>query len=210
MTTRSDPTCFVLPVSGYAQKLGITLLETAPDRAVYVLPFRADNVTVADVVHGGAILSLADVAATAAAWTVVDDPNHYRGLTIDISHVFVSAARSADIVAEAQVLRRGGTLTFVDVDLRNRASAELIGRSRVVYKLSRIESPEERLAGMFAGRPRDEQMRLLATLEHGGASVYRALAAQEHDAAQKAALLEAAHRELENAEVLTAILDRSA
>jgi uncharacterized protein (TIGR00369 family) len=127
---------FVIPMSAYAEKLGIRHVETAPDRAVYVLPFRTDNVTVADVVHGGALLGLADVAATAAAWTSVADPAAYRGLTIDISHVFVSAARSAAVVAEARVLRRGGTVTFVDVDLRNEDTGELIGVSRVVYKLS--------------------------------------------------------------------------
>ena len=60
--------------SEYAKKLGIVCERVQDDRAVYSMAFRTDNVTVADVVHGGAICSLADVAATGAAWSAVTEP----------------------------------------------------------------------------------------------------------------------------------------
>ena len=61
---------------------------------------------------------------------------------------------------------------------------------------------EETLTAMFAGKPRDQQKELLARLERAGAATYRALADGERDAAAKEALLAAALREEENAEVL--------
>lgn len=192
----------ILALSGYAKKLGVQHIETTQDRAVYALPFSPDNVTMADVVHGGAILSLADIAATGAAWSVVEDASGYQGLTIDLSHAFMSAARSADLLAEARVLRRGGTVCFIEVDVHNKATGEAIARTKVVYKLSKLESPQESLTKLFRGKSVASQMQLLATLEHAGAALYRQWAESEPDPQRKAALLEAAEREVENARTL--------
>jgi uncharacterized protein (TIGR00369 family) len=128
----------LLERSAYARKLGITCVSLGPDHAVYAMPFDPGNVTVVDIVHGGAMLSLADVAATAAAWTAVTDPDRHRGLTISLSHVFLSAARSTDLKAEARVMRRGSSICFIEVDIRHCDTDELVGRANVVYKLSRF------------------------------------------------------------------------
>ncbi len=66
-------------------------------------------------------------------------------------------------------------------------------------------TPQETLATLFEGKTADEQKALLAQLERGGAAVYRALAANESDPAARDALLAAAGREDENAEVLEAM-----
>ncbi len=65
-----------------------------------------------------------------------------------------------------------------------------------------LETAVASLGGLFQGRSREDQMQLLAALERSGAAVYRALAANEPDAAMKERLLAAAGREEENAEVL--------
>jgi hypothetical protein len=65
-----------------------------------------------------------------------------------------------------------------------------------------VPTEEETLAALFAGKSIPEQKALLARLEHAGAALYRAWAAQEADEAAKAALLAAAAREEENAQVL--------
>jgi hypothetical protein len=67
-----------------------------------------------------------------------------------------------------------------------------------------IDAAVAQLAGLFQNRTRAEQMALLAALERAGAGVYRALAADETDAALRAELLAAAGREDENASVLEA------
>ena len=61
---------------------------------------------------------------------------------------------------------------------------------------------EEQLAALFAGKSIPEQKALLARLERAGAGLYRAWAAVETDEQAKAALLEAAEREEQNARVL--------
>ena len=63
-------------------------------------------------------------------------------------------------------------------------------------------APPELLAALFEGKTVEEQKALLATLERGGAALYRAFAADESDPAAREALLAAAIREEENAEVL--------
>lgn len=62
--------------------------------------------------------------------------------------------------------------------------------------------PEQVMASLFEGRERLEQMALLARLEHGGASIYRAWAGAERNLKAREALLAAAEREEENAKLL--------
>src|SRR5918997_724095 len=45
----------IMPNSPYVALLGIELAEVGTDRAVLRLPFREEVVTIADVVHGGAV-----------------------------------------------------------------------------------------------------------------------------------------------------------
>jgi hypothetical protein len=58
------------------------------------------------------------------------------------------------------------------------------------------------LAALFQGKSLDDQKALLARLERSGASLYRAFADAETDATAREALLAAALREEEIAEVL--------
>ena len=67
-----------------------------------------------------------------------------------------------------------------------------------------VENALQQLAGLFEGLSREESMTLLAALERAGAAVYHNLAEDETDPEKKAALLKAADKEVENAEVLEA------
>lgn len=62
--------------------------------------------------------------------------------------------------------------------------------------------PEQVMASLFEGRERLDQMALLARLEHGGASIYRAWAEAEPNVKAREALLAAAEREEANAKLL--------
>ena len=61
---------------------------------------------------------------------------------------------------------------------------------------------EEILASLFAGLSRTAQMALLLRLEFSGGSIYRRWAESEHNAKAREALLAAAQREDENANLL--------
>jgi uncharacterized protein (TIGR00369 family) len=122
--------------SPLALKLGMELQSADRGQAQSALAYDKTNTTVGNIVHGGAILSLADSAATAAIWSLVEDPENYRGLTIDLSLSFVSAARGADLLANARVLKRGRSICYCDVEVLT-TFGELIAKAKVVYKLSR-------------------------------------------------------------------------
>ena len=87
------------------------LREIEDDRALLVLPFAEEVVTIGDVVHGGAVSALIDTAAMAAAWSAIEfDGDAPKGTTVGLTVDFLAAARAQDLLAEAIVLRRGGSL----------------------------------------------------------------------------------------------------
>jgi uncharacterized protein (TIGR00369 family) len=108
-----------IPHSPHARALGITIEEIEADRAVLAMPFKDELVTMGDVVHGGAISTLIDTAATAAAWATDEVPESPSGATVALSINFISAARACDLRAEARVVRRGRKLSFCEVDARD-------------------------------------------------------------------------------------------
>lgn len=120
--------------SPYARLLGAVLDHVEPDLVRVRLPFRPDVVTVGDMIHGGALASLVDVAATAAAWSGARPDGALRGTTVGFSINFLAAARGGDVVAEARVIRRGRTLSVCDVEVRD-ANGPAVARALVTYKL---------------------------------------------------------------------------
>ncbi len=122
-----------IPASPFVGHVGITLEELEPDRAVLSLPFSEKVVTIGDVVHGGAIASLADTAAMAASWATDEVPDNLRGTTVGLTITYLTAASSQDLTAEARVIRRGKNLCFVDVEISG--SSGLVAKALVTYKL---------------------------------------------------------------------------
>jgi uncharacterized protein (TIGR00369 family) len=118
----------------FAAHLGMRsdLIET--DHVRLALPFRDSLVTVGDVVHGGAISSLVDTAATLAAWSGLDSLENVRGTTISLTVTFVAAARGRDIVADARVVRRGRSICFCDVEVED-GEGTTVAQGLVTYKL---------------------------------------------------------------------------
>lgn len=117
------------------RKLGLQCDSLGPDRAVLSLPFDPSNVTIGEMVHGGAIATLADAAATAAAWSSDSLPDNPRGSTIGFAITYMNAALGADLVAEATVLKRGGSVLTVDVVVSDQ-TGKPIAKALVSYKLS--------------------------------------------------------------------------
>ena len=123
----------VIVGSPLAALLGLRLEHVETDRVRVRLPFRNEVTTIGDVVHGGAISGLIDVAATAAAWSGAD-PLPSRGTTVGFTVNFLAAGRGQDLVATAHVLRRGGTLCVCEVEVVG-TDASAVARALVTYKL---------------------------------------------------------------------------
>ena len=120
--------------SPFASLLGLQTEVIEPDHVRLALPFREENVTVGDVVHGGAISSLVDTAATIAAWSGLESLDNARGTTISLTVTFVAAARGRDLVADARVVRRGKTICFCEVNVLDGADMT-VAQGLVTYKL---------------------------------------------------------------------------
>lgn len=113
--------------------LGLQLDEVRKDFCRMRLPFRPELRTAADMVHGGAIASLIDSAGVMAVWSNVD-PGVTRGATASLTVNYLAAAQAVDLTAVAQVIRRGRSVVFVDVDV-TAPSGERIAKGLVTYKL---------------------------------------------------------------------------
>ncbi len=136
----------------FAQWLGVTISEVAHDRAVLVLPYRAEHLNAVGVLNGGAGASLLSMAGTLAAWTGVDLDADPLLSCVDLSVQYLAPAADEDVVAEARVLRRGRGLVFLDVALRAPAG-NLICRGLLSYQTSDYAGQTPRLRAQHALLP---------------------------------------------------------
>ncbi|HYV56415.1 MAG TPA: PaaI family thioesterase [Candidatus Nitrosopolaris sp.] len=120
--------------SPFGMLVGVEPETIEPDRVRLRLPFRPEVTTVGEVVHGGAIASLVDVAATAAVWSGADLATSQRGTTIGFTLSFLAAGRGQDLLATATVIQRGRTICVCEVDVRG-ADGNPVARALVTYKV---------------------------------------------------------------------------
>ena len=113
--------------------LGAELVDCEPDMAVVRLPYR--KVLGVGRIHGGAISALIDIAATAAFWSHPDIKPTANGATVGFTVNFLKLAVEVDLVATAEVRRRGGTLCTGNVVVHDDQDNE-IAIAVVTYKLS--------------------------------------------------------------------------
>jgi uncharacterized protein (TIGR00369 family) len=121
-----------IPASPFAQLLGLTVQELSTDRAVLTMPDRPELVTMEDTVHGGALASLLDTAAMAAAWCTDQPPPSLRGATAALTVTYLAPATGA-VLAAAQVLSRGRSLVTVEVS--GSCDDRPVARALVTHKL---------------------------------------------------------------------------
>ncbi|MGE2722961.1 PaaI family thioesterase [Mycolicibacterium celeriflavum] len=132
--TGADVMAQFLPQSPFVAKLGIVSERLDGDEVRLRLPWDESNVTVGDMVHGGAIAALADVAVMAVAWAQAEVPESLRGVTTSMAMQFLASARACDLVAIGRVLRRGKTLVNCDVDVVT-ADGEAVAKAIATYKI---------------------------------------------------------------------------
>jgi uncharacterized protein (TIGR00369 family) len=83
-------------------------------------------------IHGGAIATLADVAACAAVWSM---PETTRSATISITVNYTGFAVNSDLIARARVKRAGKRIASVSVEIVD-SSDSLIADALVSYKIA--------------------------------------------------------------------------
>lgn len=123
-----------IPASPFVAKLGIVAEVLDGDEVRLRMPFDPTNVTLGDMVHGGAIATLADMTVMAAAWAGVPVPESLRGVTTSLSMQFLAPARATELIGVGRVLRRGKTLVNCDVDVVT-PSGEAVAKAIATYKV---------------------------------------------------------------------------
>ncbi|KAB1191116.1 MULTISPECIES: PaaI family thioesterase [Haloferax] len=115
----------------FAQLLGVEITEAADGHAEGHIEMREELSWNADRVmaHGGVTFTLADTVGGAALVSRVDQPVP----TIDMRIDYLSAG-TGDLRAEADVVRLGGDVGTVDVDVYASTDDTLIATARGVYK----------------------------------------------------------------------------
>jgi len=118
-----------IPSSPLVRHLGIEVRALEPDRA--------ELATTGDVVHRGAIATLIDTAAMAAAWAYDEEaPEGATGSTVSMTVEYLEAARGGDLLATGTPARRGRSLCFCDVEVTEPPGGRLVAKGMVVYRFA--------------------------------------------------------------------------
>ena len=112
-----------MPLAG---TLGVTIDEASKHRVTGKLPVRPEICTAGNIVHGGAIMALADSAGGAAAFANL--PQGSGGTsTIESKTNFLGAVREGTVTATAKPLHIGGSTIVIETELRN-DTGKLVGK----------------------------------------------------------------------------------
>ena len=119
----------------FGAHLGIEILEVESDRVTMRMPYRAELRRGGGILHGGAIMALADHVAGCVFNT---DPriaaSGSTGLTTDFSVSFLRPAEQGEaVLGTGWVLRRGRNVTFMQIDVRAEGSGLTIATCRTTY-----------------------------------------------------------------------------
>lgn len=113
--------------------VGLEVEEIRTDYCRLRLPHRGELNQVAGIVHGGAIATLIDTAAVPAVGQAYPPRTTYSTVSMDIQYL---AAVTGDAVAEAWVTKRGRSLVFVRVEVRDDGGRDAAHAS-LVFAVSR-------------------------------------------------------------------------
>lgn len=111
--------------SPFGRSLGAIVEAADGDSASVRIPFRDEISNPGRALHGGVMASAIDLAATIAARRDEFATGPVESGCLDLSVDYLSAAIGDDIIARAEVLRRGKELTYCAVDVRNDAGKRI-------------------------------------------------------------------------------------
>jgi acyl-CoA thioesterase len=104
----------------FAKLLGIELLEVSNGNARAKLDIKDDHLNALDIVQGGAIFSLADMALAAAA-----NSHGIVAVAINVNISFFKAAGKGTLYAEANETSRNSKIAYYNINITN-SQGELI------------------------------------------------------------------------------------
>ncbi|MGW5862925.1 PaaI family thioesterase [Streptomyces sp. NPDC055239] len=115
MPSDTASTADLLAALPFAGHLGITLDEAAADRVTGALPWSAQLCTVGGVLHGGALMALADTVGAVCAF--LNLPAGAGTSTVESKTNFFRAVRSGSARAVARPLHVGRSFVVVQTEV---------------------------------------------------------------------------------------------
>ena len=110
----------------FAAAAGVEVLRAAPEQCVGRLAWSEPRCTAGGVLHGGAMMTLADSVAAICAY--LNLPAGATTGTIESKTNFFSAVRGGHVEATSRPLHIGRTTIVVQTDLRD-AEGRLVGQT---------------------------------------------------------------------------------
>ncbi|HEY5842671.1 MAG TPA: PaaI family thioesterase [Mycobacterium sp.] len=134
MPTGAEVMAQFLPQSPFVTKLGVVSERLEDDQVRLRLPWDPSNTTLGDMVHGGAIATLADLTVMAAAWCGATVPDNMRGVTVSMALEYLAPARATELIGVGRVLRRGRSLVNCEAEILD-PGGTLVAKALATYKI---------------------------------------------------------------------------
>jgi uncharacterized protein (TIGR00369 family) len=134
MRPDADPaqTAFAHDVMPFTKLLGVEVISASPEEVVARLAWAAERCTAGGLLHGGALMSLADGVGGHVAF--LNLPDGATGTsTLSSSTNFLRGVREGEVTATGRPLHRGRTTIVVDTELRD-------GEGRLVARVTQTQA----------------------------------------------------------------------
>lgn len=129
MSEPTEPAALTAQMHGYmpyTALIGATALSAAREAVVLRLDWAPHRCTANGLMHGGALISLADAAGGWCAFLNLPEGVHNTA-TISSAANLLRAVREGHVEATARLLHGGRSTLVIDTELRD-ADARLVGR----------------------------------------------------------------------------------
>jgi 1,4-dihydroxy-2-naphthoyl-CoA hydrolase len=106
----------LLDLMPFAPLIGVELLEAAPELVRARVAWAPERCTAGGVMHGGALMALADTCGGVCAFLNLPEGAH-QTTTIESKTNFLRAVREGSVTATTRPLHRGRTVAVIETEL---------------------------------------------------------------------------------------------
>ena len=122
-----------IDVAPFGRLLHMKIIEANNGRALLTMPFRVEFAQGSGLMHGGALVSLADTAAVMAIKSVVPPDTYFA--TVSLKTTFLYPIKCGTVTAKARVTTRSKHHLYGRVTLFNQEDRPVL-KFRATYKIS--------------------------------------------------------------------------
>jgi uncharacterized protein (TIGR00369 family) len=118
-TVTDDQTTFLHAAMPFAATLGIEVLDAGAEQVRARMDWTPERCTSAGVMHGGALMALADTCGGYCAF--LNLPKDHGTTTIESKTNLLRAVREGSVTATSRPLHAGRTVVVIETELRDDA-----------------------------------------------------------------------------------------